>query len=281
MKIQCDYCSNTYEDTLEQCPFCGAPNPSHKNDGKPKTIEELRDWYVKRNLPPEETTRFFIGKNYEGPKAFGIYRDASTGDFIVYKNKADGSRAVRYQGKDEQYAVNELYQRLKDEIVNQRSHQGSGGMTRGGAGAGGSRGRSSAVLSGFARIRRIVIAVFVVLAIMSFVLSFLPSNNGYYSYGNDTWYRYNDNWYYYDTLYNDWYDADDYDYTVPEQLYEADRESDYYEGSSWDSSMDVTDWDDTEYYTETHSSDSDSDSGYDWSSDSSWDSGGSDWSSDW
>ena len=120
MKIQCDYCGNTYEDTLEKCPDCGAPNPSHQNTGKPKTIEELKDWYKKRNLPDPEVTRFFIGVDYKNPKAFGIYKDDSTGDFIVYKNKADGSRAVRYQGKDEQYAVNELYQRLKDEIVHQK-----------------------------------------------------------------------------------------------------------------------------------------------------------------
>ena len=69
MKIQCDYCGNTYEDTLEKCPNCGAPNPSHQNAGKPKTIEELKDWYKKRNLPAPEVTRFFIGVDYKQPKA--------------------------------------------------------------------------------------------------------------------------------------------------------------------------------------------------------------------
>ena len=43
--------------------------------------------------------------------------------FIVYKNKADGTRAVRYKGTDEAYAVNELYLKLKDEILNQKAHQ--------------------------------------------------------------------------------------------------------------------------------------------------------------
>ena len=85
MKIQCDYCGNTYEDTLEKCPSCGAPNPSHQNTGKPKTIEELKDWYKRRNLPDPEVTRFFIGVDYKKPKAFGIYKDEATGDFIVYK----------------------------------------------------------------------------------------------------------------------------------------------------------------------------------------------------
>ena len=42
MKIKCDYCGNTYEDTLHECPDCGAPNPSHKNDSGPKTIEDLK-----------------------------------------------------------------------------------------------------------------------------------------------------------------------------------------------------------------------------------------------
>ena len=142
MKIKCDYCGNTYEDTLHQCPDCGAPNPSHKNEKGPKTIEELQQWYKNRNLPAPEVTRFFIGVDYKEPRAFGIYKD-DNGDFIVYKNKGDGSRAVRYQGKDEEYAVNELYQRLKDEIVHQKANNKGGGVTRSGGGGGfGSGGRS-------------------------------------------------------------------------------------------------------------------------------------------
>ena len=86
--------------------------------GTPKTIEELQAWYEARNLPPSDVTRFFIGVNYKGPKAFGIYKEGN--DFIVYKNKADGQRAVRYKGSDEAYAVNELYLRLKEEILNQK-----------------------------------------------------------------------------------------------------------------------------------------------------------------
>ena len=98
MKIKCDYCGNTYEDTLEKCPSCGGPNPSHKNDNRPKTIEELKIWYQERNLTAPEVTRFFIGTDYRQPKAFGIYKD-DQGDFVVYKNKADGSRAITKDGK--------------------------------------------------------------------------------------------------------------------------------------------------------------------------------------
>ena len=90
MKIKCDYCGNTYEDTLEKCPSCGGPNPSHKNDNRPKTIEELKIWYQERNLPAPEVTRFFIGTDYRQPKAFGIYKD-DQGVFVSDgKNEKDG-----------------------------------------------------------------------------------------------------------------------------------------------------------------------------------------------
>lgn len=64
--------------------------------------------------------KIFIGINYKKPKAFGIYQDGD--QFIVYKNKANGERAIRYQGTDEAYAVNELYLKLKSEILNQKAN---------------------------------------------------------------------------------------------------------------------------------------------------------------
>ena len=82
-----------------------------------KTIEELKQWYAEMQLPPEEVTRFFIDKNITEPKAFSIYKDGL--DFIVYKNKRDGSRTIRYQGTDEAYAVKELQNRIIQEILNQ------------------------------------------------------------------------------------------------------------------------------------------------------------------
>jgi len=113
------------KDTDEKCPNCGAVNPNHKRtaDHTPKTIEELKQWYDARHLPPYETTRFFIGIDYKKPKAFGIYED--NGEFVVYKNKANGARAIRYRGTDEEYAVNELYLKLKSEIVNQKARNNS------------------------------------------------------------------------------------------------------------------------------------------------------------
>ena len=125
MEKICDYCGVKYDDSLSVCPFCGTANSYvRRGNGVPRTIEELKQWYKDANLPPEEITRFFIGKNYTERRAFGIYKDESTGDFVVYKNKDNGQRAIRYQGKDEAYAVNELYLRLKEEITNQKAHQG-------------------------------------------------------------------------------------------------------------------------------------------------------------
>ena len=121
MQVKCDFCGSMIDEKSERCPCCGAPLSGANRTSKeqPKTIEELRAWYIAHHLPPEEVTRFFIGKNITEPKAFGIYRD-SNGDFVVYKNKSTGERAVRYKGADEKYAVNELYQRLKAEIADQK-----------------------------------------------------------------------------------------------------------------------------------------------------------------
>ena len=120
MKTTCEFCNEYISDTDENCPHCGAKNPNYKRASHeiPQTIEELKQWYKDHHLPPEEVTRFFIGKNYKKPKAFGIYEE--NGRFIVYKNKANGSRAIRYDGADEAYAVNELYLKLKEEISRQK-----------------------------------------------------------------------------------------------------------------------------------------------------------------
>ena len=122
MKIKCEYCGNFISDTDEKCPNCMAVNNHLKRVGNevPTTIEELKIWYHERNLPPENITRFFIGKNVHEARAFGIYLDESTGNYVVYKNKDTGERAIRYEGKDENYAVNELYMKLKEEIQHQK-----------------------------------------------------------------------------------------------------------------------------------------------------------------
>ena len=93
----------------------------------PQTIEELKAFCAEKGMPLEKM-RFFIGENIQEPKAFGIYRDEND-RFVVYKNKADGSRAVRYSGPDEAYAVRELYLKLKSEVDLRRS-PGGGSVLR-------------------------------------------------------------------------------------------------------------------------------------------------------
>jgi len=123
MEVKCEYCGSMIPDDAKSCPNCGAPNVNMNRaaSNTPRTIAELEQWYKDRNLPPYEKTRFFIGINCKEPKAFGIYQEGET--FTVYKNKADGTRAIRYKGTDEDYAVNELYLKLKSEILNQKELQ--------------------------------------------------------------------------------------------------------------------------------------------------------------
>ena len=147
MKVKCEYCGNFFDDTLEKCPNCGAPNNSIRRStaDQPTTVEELKMWYVSNGLPPEDVTRFFIGVDYKEPKAFGIYKDENSGNFVVYKNKADGSRAVRYEGTDEAYAVNELYLRLKQEILQQKANnlKNASGSDSSGSNSSGTKGGKS------------------------------------------------------------------------------------------------------------------------------------------
>ena len=115
MERKCPNCGTYYDANDPVCPGCGK---KYTTDS-PQTIEDLRAWCEARNLTPERT-RFFIGINYTEPKAFGIYQN-DEGNYVVYKNKADGSRAIRYEGQDEAFAVSELYDRLQQEIENQRN----------------------------------------------------------------------------------------------------------------------------------------------------------------
>ena len=115
MKVKCDFCENYFEDTESGCPYCGAVNSAAGNrrfsNGVPKTIEELKEWVEKNNVPLDKVP-VYIGVNGAQPKCIGIYREG--GEVIVYKNKADGTRAIRYQGSDEAYAVNEVYLKIKE-----------------------------------------------------------------------------------------------------------------------------------------------------------------------
>lgn len=278
MKIKCEYCDQYIDEAVDRCPNCGAVNHKQKRsaNGVPKTIEELKAFCEEKKLPLSDM-RFFIGENYKEPKAFGIYKDEDSGNFIVYKNKADGSRAVRYEGTDEAYAVNEIYQKLKSEIATQKEYQASKGK------GGSSRNRKNNN-NNIGKIIGIVIAVyaaiFIIITILTVVVGIVTSNrvsNGYYDYGGKTYYSYNDTWYEYGS--DGWFPSSD----ISDELNE--NFGDYYSSSSYDSDYDVSDFTDSDYYDwdsgSSWDSDWDSGSDWDWDSGSSWDSGGSDWDSDW
>ena len=293
MQIKCEYCDQYYDAALPKCPNCGSPNDNLRRtaDEVPKTIEELKAWFDAQGFTAEKT-RFYIGQDFKQPKAFGIYKDAG-GKCVVYKNKADGSRAVRYEGYDEKYAVNELYERIKSEIVNQKSHYVEKQKAR----AINEVKRTSQKVerkkrgSGF---MRAILTIFIILGIGTTVyhvgkaLGFYVGNrydNGYYTYENENYYSLDDHWYYYDVHDDYWWPAD----TIPEDL--GNNAPEYYESSYYTPDIGTMDFSETDYYSDweydqTSSSssssyyDDDDDWDSDWDSDD-WDSSDTDWDSDW
>ena len=118
---QCPFCGAVVRSDEHRCPQCGGENKNYIVDGQrrifhPKTIEELKQYCAERGMPLFRM-RFFIGEDYREPRAFGIYK-AGEKRYIVYKNKDTGERAVRYDGPDEAFAVNELFEKLLSECHN-------------------------------------------------------------------------------------------------------------------------------------------------------------------
>lgn len=265
MQVKCEYCESFIDDTLEKCPCCGAVNKNHMRQAvaEPKTIEQLLE-YAKAHKLPLQDMRFFIGQDYKGARAFGIYKDDS-GNFVVYKNKADGTRSIRYSGRDEAYAVNELYQKIRSEVSNQKMYQAQKRESANRTNGTQHRRQSKAVL--------VAACIIIGLQLLIVIFAQLGPQQGYYNYlGRD--------YYYFD---NDWYGYDDdtgwSDVNAPSEL--NDNYSDY-EVMFPDSG--TSSFESSDYYYESRSSDwnSDSwDSGDSWDYSDSWDSGSTDWDSDW
>ena len=243
------------------------------DDREVKDIHSLDDlWKVidKYHIPLDKI-RFFIGEDYKEPKAFGIYKDETSGDWIVYKNKANGERAIRYQGKDEDYAVNEIWSKLVSEaqnrgmgyLVGENDYVPSPNKAKG----------LFKIQEGNPRYvrKREQIATIGTIALIWLLLVSISivhiRKNGYYMDGDDLYYRQGYRWYYYDSD-NDYgdhgWDSYDGDTSGFEKIDSSDIEYDYERFES------------TDAYESYHESRSDSDSDWD-----SWDSSDTDWDSDW
>ena len=286
MKIKCEYCGSMILDTVDECPNCGASNTNvvRVATGTPKTIEELQQWYRDRGLPPYETTRFFIGIDYKKPRAFGIYKNEE-GNCVVYKNKDNGERAVRYKGNDEAYAVNELFMRLKQEIIQQKNlknRKGQSVSNKNKASNGFFSNLKYLVAFGGICILGFFVAIYI-LGLIALIFDKSPSK-GYYNYYGSIYYNISGSsdtgWYYYDS-YDDWSPIDASN--VPADIRETPSSDDFFYTPDWDSETQITDFESTEMYQEYQESHSNSDdsSDYDWGSSDSWDSDSTDWGSDW
>lgn len=287
MKTFCDYCGSVIDDTIEKCPNCGAVNVHIQRSGDqiPKTIEELKAFAQEKGIPLEKM-RFFIGVDYKEPRAFGIYKEPATGNCVVYKNKADGTRAIRYTGTDEAYAVNEIYQKMKAELLEHKQADLNKNKTtnsykpkpvknqkhrRGPAGI-------------LFRVFVIIVAIYAFSYVIMILTGDKTPNKGYYDYQGTPYYYSGGGWYTPDddggwertydapdTLkdnYKDYFEAKDYDaldsdYADDIEEYPTEADSNNYDNDddSWnDSNWDDDDWD------------------YDWDDYDSYD---GDWDSDW
>ena len=255
-----------------------------ESKGPPKTIAELQA-YCQRHGMPLEKMRFFIGQDYPSPRAFGIYRDGK--NVVVYKNKSDGSRAIRYQGPDEARGVREIYTKLLDECHSRGIYPDGKPVTRSSGGSSkkrkgsGSSGCVFGCLGFFVEHFFLLIGIFIVVVLLTLLIT--HAGDGYYRRpGEDRiYYQYASQWYYSDDEGDYWHES----YFSP-KINGTSLES---LGNDWDSDWGVSDFRESSAWDDLHSSsssdyDSWDSSDSDWSSSSdydSWDSGGTDWDSDW
>lgn len=253
MKIKCEFCGNMINDTASVCPHCGAPNERVRraSGDQPVTIEQLQQWYESKGLPPYEVTRFFIGIDYREPKAFGIYRDLDTGHYIVYKNKDTGERAIRYEGTDEAYAVNELFQRLKQEITQQKMANAN------------KKAENAPQSDSFLhRIIRFLMKLLlwglaliggsmVLLPLLGFLLALNDPETGYYEFGGDAYYRSStdydgSSWFRYDSEDGAW-SAPLSAGALPEELETKRTAKAFFLGADWSSALACADFEQSVY----------------------------------
>lgn len=259
------------------------------------SVNDILNIAAENNMPLEQM-RFFIGVDYREPRAFGIYQDPVTNEWVVYKNKDDGTRAERYRGFDESYAANEIWAKMKDEIgIRQMEYNGA--MGPGGTHRTLSPEHKAAMAAGRKKKKNrdtilggAVFAGIIGLAIIGTVSNSRghKRHNGYYRHNNETYYSQDGYWYYFDDVIDSWEPYYDYDDSWYDDEYYYGDYYDFGDESFYFSNSDYYDSSAGEYYYDDSGSDDDDD--WSWGSDDSWDSdsdwgdwssGDTDWSSDW
>lgn len=286
MAEKCKICLSELAEGVNYCINCGAERGAYE----PKTIDELRAYCEARKMPLDKM-RFFLGVDYKEPKAFGVYEDVD-GSFVVYKNKADGTRAVRYSGPDEAFAVRELFIRMQQEVNNQRQKSARakseirGYVDRSVGAGGGSRKREKQKRRGLPEWAVCLLVMLTITAIsVTFwlLIKFREPDSGYYSYRGDYYYNSGGSWYIFDDAEDRWARSDEI-----EDL--SKNFKSYYAGYDYRDDYGIEDFSDSEFYHAPSSYSYDDDYGYDydydydssddWSYDD-WDSDYTDWDSDW
>lgn len=83
--------------------------------GPATSVDELIN-RIQAERMPIDRMRFFINENNRERRCFGIYFDTDSSQWIVYKNKADGTRAIRLKTTDEAAAAQEIWAKILSEI---------------------------------------------------------------------------------------------------------------------------------------------------------------------
>lgn len=159
-----------------------------KDLSAPKTIKELEKFYKDHNFPTYEETKIFIGEQYKSLKAYGVYKDSKSGKYVVFQNKGNGVKITYYEGYDEEFAVNKVYLRIKERLIDKDKKSLSKRF-------------QNTYLFIYSTVIVMIIIFFVIYIVFdSFV--FVPQR-GYYFINNQAYYQINGFWYQYDN--DDWH----------------------------------------------------------------------------
>lgn len=235
---------------------------------KPETLNGLIEFCRSKNIPAEKM-RFFLGTDCDEPKCFGIFA-GDDGTFTVYKNKANGTRAIRYTGTDEKFAVSEIFDKMKSEI---ELRDPDAAKRIFGSNVKKSAGRRSKFLQSVKNIA-LQVVLYVSIALVAVGLSRCgtkqDNKDGYYRFDNSYYYSQKDIWYLFNPSTLKWCVADG----IADAL--AENAMDFYDGKTYRNDMGISDFSGSEFYSYDDDEENWEDDVFD-----DWDTDDTDWDSDW